>query len=74
MHEAKTQLSKLVAAAEAGEVVVIQRQGRPVARLVAEAARRPVSEAFGVLEGRMRIAGDFDASLPDELLDLLEGP
>ena len=35
MHEAKTSLSKLVEAAEAGEEIVLARNGRPVARLTA---------------------------------------
>ena len=34
VHEAKTQLSRLLAQVEAGEEVVIARRGRPVARLV----------------------------------------
>lgn len=34
MHQAKTQLSRLVAEVEAGGEVVIERHGRPVARLV----------------------------------------
>lgn len=68
MHEAKTQLSRLVELAEAGEEIVIQRSGRPVARLVAFEQRRPVGEAFGALRGRIEISDDFD-ELPDELLD-----
>ena len=39
MHEAKTNLSKLVERAEAGEDIVIARNGKPVARLVPLAAR-----------------------------------
>lgn len=66
MHEAKTQLSKLVELAEQGEEVVIQRSGRPVARLVAMEARRPVGEAFGVMRGEIELADDFD-ELPPEL-------
>jgi prevent-host-death family protein len=66
MHEAKTQLSKLVELAEQGEEVVIQRSGRPVARLVAMEARRPVGEAFGAMRGEIELAGDFD-ELPPEL-------
>ena len=62
MHEAKSQLSRLVELAEGGEEVVIQRSGRPVARLVAMEPRRPVAEAFGALRG------DFD-ELPAELLE-----
>ncbi|MDO9352306.1 MAG: type II toxin-antitoxin system prevent-host-death family antitoxin, partial [Solirubrobacteraceae bacterium] len=65
MHEAKTQLSRLVELAEAGEEIVIQRSGRPVARLVAIEVRRPVSEAFGTLKGQIELKDDFD-DLPDE--------
>jgi prevent-host-death family protein len=68
MHEAKSQLSKLVELAEGGEEVVIQRSGRPVARLVAMEQRRPVAEAFGTLRGEIELADDFD-ELPAELLE-----
>ncbi len=68
MHEAKTQLSRLVGLAEDGEEVVIQRSGRPVARLVAVPRRRPVAEAFGALRGEVELAEDFD-ELPAELVE-----
>jgi prevent-host-death family protein len=68
MHEAKSQLSRLVELAEGGEEVVIQRSGRPVARLVAMEQRRPVAEAFGTLRGEIEVADDFD-DLPAELLE-----
>lgn len=60
MHEAKSQLSRLVDLAEGGEEVIIQRSGRPAARLVAVQRRRPVAEAFGVLRGQIELADDFD--------------
>lgn len=60
MHEAKNQLSRLVHLAEGGEEVIIQRSGRPVARLVALQPRRPVAEAFGALRGEIELADDFD--------------
>jgi prevent-host-death family protein len=66
MHEAKTQLSRLVALAESGEEIIIQRSGRSVVRLVAVARRRPVAEAFGALRGQIELADDFD-ELPPEL-------
>jgi prevent-host-death family protein len=68
MHEAKSQLSRLVELAEGGEEVVIQRSGRPVARLVAMEQRRPVAEAFGTMRGDIELADDFD-ELPAELLE-----
>lgn len=66
MHEARTQLSRLVELAEGGEEIVIQRSGRPVARIVAIEARRPISGAFGALEGQIALRDDFDY-LPDGL-------
>lgn len=68
MHEAKTQLSRLVNLAESGEEVIIQRSGRPVARLVALPRRRPVAEPFGTLRGEIDLADDFD-ELPPELAE-----
>jgi prevent-host-death family protein len=59
-HEAKSQLSRLVDLATGGEEVIIQRYGRPVARLVPVQRRRPVAEAFGALRGEIELADDFD--------------
>jgi prevent-host-death family protein len=64
MHEAKTQLSELVAAAERGEEVVIARNGTPAARLVAIAPEHPPVR-LGVLAGEIELGPDFDAPLPD---------
>jgi antitoxin (DNA-binding transcriptional repressor) of toxin-antitoxin stability system len=68
MHEAKSQLSRLVDLAEGGEEVIIQRSGRPVARLIAFQRRRPVAEAFGALRGEIELADDFD-ELPAEVVE-----
>jgi prevent-host-death family protein len=67
VHDAKTHLSQLLARVEAGEQILISRAGRPVARLVAarraRARRRP-----GRFVGKGRIADDFNAPLPPEVL------
>jgi len=74
IHAAKTQLSRLVDAAAAGREVVIARAGRPVARLVplAGPATKP-RRVLGALAGRLRVPADFDAPLPDAVLDGFEG-
>jgi prevent-host-death family protein len=64
MHEAKTRLSELVAAAERGEEVLIARDGRPAARLVAVVKQHPPVR-LGVLAGQIELANDFDAPLPE---------
>lgn len=67
VHAAKTHLSRLVDRAAAGEEVIIAKAGRPVVRLVPIASGAPRS-GFGAMKGRVRIADDFDAPLPPELL------
>jgi prevent-host-death family protein len=72
IHAAKTHLSRLVDEAAAGEEIIIARAGKPVARLVA-LARAPERRKLGALEGILRIPADFDAPLPDDVLDAFEG-
>jgi prevent-host-death family protein len=72
IHAAKTQLSRLVEEAAAGQEIIIARAGRPVARLVplASPARQ---KQLGLLRGKIRVSADFNAPLPDDLLDAFEG-
>ena len=70
MHEAKTKLSQLVERAEAGEDIVIARNGKPVARLVPVAAKASLDSVRGAWHGRVRIADDFD-ELPEDIADAL---
>jgi prevent-host-death family protein len=72
IHAAKTQLSRLVDAAAAGEEIIIARSGKPVARLVPLAGPQP-KRRLGALAGKLRVPEDFDAPLPDEVLDAFEG-
>ena len=67
IFEAKTNLSKLVAKAEKGEDVIIARAGKPVVRLTQfESVKKPIR--FGGLKGKIWIAEDFDAPLPEDFL------
>jgi len=72
IHEAKTHLSRLVEEAAGGEDIIIAKAGRPVARLVALEPSRPPRQ-FGLLKDEIWIADDFDAPLPEEILELFEG-
>lgn len=67
MHEAKTHLSRLLARVEGGEEILISRSGKPVARLV-PARRARGRRQGGRFVGKGRIADDFDAPLPPEVL------
>lgn len=69
--DAKTNLSRLLLKVAAGEEVVIARGGKPVARLVPYRGA-PGKRVLGQDAGLVRIADDFDAPLPDEVLEEFE--
>lgn len=62
MLEAKTNLSRLVEAVESGaeDEIVIARNGRPAARLVAVKQTTDVSRRIGLAKGRFKVPDDFD--------------
>ena len=67
IHEAKTQFSRLVARAEAGEEIVVRRGPKPVAKIVAYHA--PTTPRVpGALKGQITIADDFDET-PDDFAE-----
>jgi len=66
IHAAKTQLSRLVDEAAAGEEIIIARAGKPVARLVSLATPPTAQKrVLGRLVGQLSVPKDFDAQLPD---------
>jgi prevent-host-death family protein len=64
LYEAKTQLSALVERAATGEEIIIAKNGRPMAKLVPLAKSRPRRKPGG-WKGKVWIAADFDAPLPE---------
>jgi prevent-host-death family protein len=68
IHAAKTNLSKLVARAEAGEEIVLARGKEPVARIVPVAVRPKPRRKFGSLKGKIKIGPEFFEPLPEEEL------
>ena len=69
VHEAKTQLSKLLAEVERGAEVIIARDGRPVAKLVPFPGASVKRLRLDDWKGRIWMSPDFDAPLPDEELE-----
>ena len=69
VHQAKTQLSKLIAAAERGEEVVIARRDKPAVRLVVANDLKP-PRVFGCMKGLIDIGPEFFEPLPDDELAL----
>ena len=66
VHEAKTHLSRLIAQVEAGEEVVIARNGKPVVRLMPVQQRGPRKP--GSWKGRISIDDSFFDPLPEDEL------
>ncbi len=71
IHEAKTHLSRLVDDAAAGEEIVIAKAGKPKAKLV-PLERERAKRKLGLLRGKLRVPSDFDAPLPDDVLEAFE--
>jgi prevent-host-death family protein len=65
VHEAKTQLSKLLERVQSGEEVVIAKAGTPIARLVQYAPPKRNIAPPGAMKGEIWIADDFDEPLVD---------
>lgn len=72
IHEAKTHLSKLLHRVMAGEEIIISKAGVPVARIV-PIVHKVKKRVAGSARGKIKMAPDFDASLPEDILDDFEG-
>ncbi len=72
LYEAKTHLSALVDLANSGSEFIIMKSGRPKARLLPLEDTREL-RVSGRGKGAWRVSADFDAPLPDDLLDAFEG-
>ena len=72
IHEAKTHLSRIVDEVAAGKEVIIAKAGKPMARLspITVSVKK---KKLGLLKGRIKVAPDFNAPLPDEVLAGFEG-
>ena len=70
VHEAKTQLSRLLERVVAGEQIIIARYGKPIAKLVPFLVepRQP-----GRLKGQLQLTPEFDAPLPEAIAAAFRG-
>ncbi len=74
VHQAEARFSELLRRVAAGDEVTITRSGVPVARLIAvESEKKNVGRPLGMDRGRVWVADDFDAPLPNEMLKAFYG-
>jgi prevent-host-death family protein len=71
VHQAKTQLSQLLAQAERGEEVIIARGDKPVVRLAP--IEQPPRRQPGALKGKISFSDSFFDPLPEDELRLWNG-
>ena len=70
IYEAKTNLSRLVEQASAGEEIIIAKAGKPMARLVP--LEKPKTRRLGMFEGQLKIPEDFDTMFEEEIRAMFE--
>ena len=72
VQEAKNHLPRLLQEVTAGTEVIITKTGIPIARISRIEDGRQIVR-FGLLRGKAKVADDFDAPLPDNILSEFEG-
>lgn len=74
IHDAKTQLSRLVEQAAKGESFVIAKAGKPMVKVMAlNAPESSQMKRFGFLAGQITVPDDFDTMGADEIRAMFEG-
>ena len=73
IHAAKTHLSQLLDSVANGQEVLIARAGKPIARLVPLEGKPAIKKRqLGRLAGVISVPDDFDAPLPEDILNSFE--
>jgi antitoxin (DNA-binding transcriptional repressor) of toxin-antitoxin stability system len=73
LEDIQQDLSTYLQRVEAGETLVIIRAGKPVAEVKPVAARVETLRPFGLCAGEFTVPEDFDAPLPEDILNVFEG-
>ena len=74
IHDAKTQLSKLVEQAAKGESFLIAKAGKPMVKVIAlDAPESSQMKRFGFMAGQIKVPDDFNTMGAREIQELFEG-
>jgi prevent-host-death family protein len=74
IHEAKTQLSRLIALASQGEPFIIAKAGKPLVKVAAiHTANEAQHRRLGFMQGTMTVPDDFDTMGGDSIAALFAG-
>ena len=73
IHDAKTQLSRLVEQAARGEPFIIAKAGKPMVKVIALNAPEPSQiKRFGFMAGQIQVPDDFDQMGEQEIMQIFE--
>jgi len=74
IHEAKTNLSRLIALAVKGEPFIIAKAGKPLVKVTAieEPPAKPLRK-LGFMKGQIQVPDDFDTMMQDEIEEMFYG-
>lgn len=72
LTEFETHFSSYIRRVEAGEVLVILRNGKPVAEIKPTTLKSPVQRPYGLCAGEFTVPDDFDEPLPEDFLATFE--
>jgi len=74
IHEAKTNLSKLIAKAVNGEPFIIAKAGKPMVKVITIDAPEPKAmRRIGFMEGQFKVPDDFDTMFAKEIEEMFYG-
>lgn len=73
IHEAKTNLSRLVEQAAKGEPFVIAKAGKPMVRVIPLDRPATGQRRFGFMAGQIMVPADFDRMGSEEIEQLFDG-
>lgn len=73
IHQAKTNLSRLLSRVELGEEIIIANRGVPIAKLVPIRTSLDRRSSLGQDRGKFVVPDDFNAPLPEDILVAFEG-
>ena len=73
IEDIQRDLSTYLQRVEAGETLVIVRAGKPVAEVKPVVPRVETLRPFGLCVGEFTVPDDFDAPLPEDILNAFEG-
>ena len=74
VEEIQQDVSAFLQRVEAGETLLIVRTGKPIAELKPVVAPAEALRPFGLCAGAFTVPEDFDAPLPEDILNAFEGP